>query len=98
MAEMAKSDRLALDPDRPGPLLRAQEVAALLAVSIRTVRRLARSGKLASVAIGSSLRFRPEDVENLIAQNLRETPTQGAPLRRGGQRLMVPLNWSLLRN
>ena len=43
-------------------LLTPPEVAAILRVSVPTVRRMVKDGRLASVRVGSQLRFRPEDV------------------------------------
>jgi excisionase family DNA binding protein len=79
----------AYPPSSNAALLRPAEAAALLAVSIKTIRRLARAGQLPSVAIGTCLRFRLEDVQRFIEANRRETPAQVAPLRGGGQRLQV---------
>ena len=49
-------------------LLTADKVAALLSVSVRTVRRYADSGRLAPVRLGRSVRYRLPDVERLIAE------------------------------
>ena len=50
------------------PLLRLEEVAERLAVSKPTVRRLARSGALASLVVGRQVRFRPEAVDEYLAR------------------------------
>jgi excisionase family DNA binding protein len=84
-----RSSTPAPTPAGPLPLLRAQEVAVLLAISTRTVWRFARSGRLPSVAVGSALRFTLADVQRFIQVNRRETPADVTPLRRGGQRLQV---------
>lgn len=54
------------DPDQ---LVSAEAVAALLAVSPRTVRRMRRDGRLRGVVLGSNLiRFRLGDVRQLIRE------------------------------
>lgn len=45
-------------------LLTADEVAGILSVSVRTVRRYAASADLPYVKVGRSVRFRLRDVEN----------------------------------
>ena len=66
-------------------LLTADKVAALLSVSVRTVRRYADSGRLSPVRLGRSVRYRLPDVERLIAE---EADTSGherpAPHRTAG--------------
>jgi excisionase family DNA binding protein len=54
-------------------LLRAKEVARLLGCDPSRVRELVASGELPSVRLGSKgwHRFRPEDVERLIAGEVR---------------------------
>jgi excisionase family DNA binding protein len=47
-------------------LLTAAEVAEILHVSIRSVRRLIKDGKLPIVRVGRSVRIRPEALETLI--------------------------------
>jgi excisionase family DNA binding protein len=57
------------------PLLTPEQVAAVLGVSVRTVRRLAAEGRLRPVRIGyRTTRFRPEDVDALIAPTQSKTP------------------------
>ncbi len=53
-------------------LLTTQEVAALLKVSIVTVRRLIASGDLPAARIGKSYRIRREDLEAWVKST--ETP------------------------
>jgi excisionase family DNA binding protein len=48
------------------PLLTAAEVAEILNVSLRSVRRLIKVGKLPIVHVGRSVRIRPEALEALI--------------------------------
>ena len=48
------------------PLLTAAEVAEILNVSLRSVRRLIKDGKLPIVHVGCSVRIRPEALEALI--------------------------------
>jgi excisionase family DNA binding protein len=47
------------------PLLTVADVAQVLRVSTRTVRRLIKSGALASVTVGRSIRVRAEDLAAL---------------------------------
>ena len=50
------------------PLLTVAEAATILNVSVRTVLRLITSGSLRAVWIGRSVRLRPRDVQQLIAE------------------------------
>jgi predicted site-specific integrase-resolvase len=53
----------------PEPLIRARDVAAILCVSIETVRRYEEEGALHGVRLSTrALRFRMEDVRALIAE------------------------------
>ena len=54
----------------PGALLAVDAVADLLAVSIRTVRRMIAAGDIPIVRIGRAVRIRRVDVEALIGRNL----------------------------
>jgi excisionase family DNA binding protein len=47
-------------------LLTADEVAEMLSVSLRSVRRLIKDGKLPIVHVGRSVRIRPEALEAFI--------------------------------
>lgn len=58
------------------PLLTPQEVAALLAVSRRTVQRLAESGELPHIRVGSQLRFSAASLADWQAR--RETGDRAA--------------------
>lgn len=49
-------------------LLKLEDVADRLQVSLSTVRRLIRDGKLQTVRIGRALRVRPQDLEVYIRQ------------------------------
>ena len=83
------------DEDRPSidqlhRLLTCKNVAELLQVSERTVRRLVERGELAEVRIGPTIqRFAPSDVEAFIAANRErkraEQPVLG-PARKTGFR------------
>ena len=64
-------------------LLSREQVAALLAVSVRSVRRYTDTGRLPSVHVGRNIRYRRADVEQLIAR-------EGA---RSGQEGPVDGNW-----
>jgi excisionase family DNA binding protein len=59
------------DPNPPRtslrPLLTAARVAEILNVSLRTVRRLIKDGKLPIVHVGRTVRIRPEALEALMA-------------------------------
>ena len=48
-------------------LLTARETAALLAVSLRTVRRLQAAGELHCVRVGRLVRFHPGDVSRWLS-------------------------------
>lgn len=66
---MSKSNdgmsRLNLNANLPFPLLTIADVASVLKVSERTVRRLIQAGRLASVSVGRSVRIRAEDLADL---------------------------------
>lgn len=47
-------------------LLRKKEVAEMLACSVRTVDRLASSGRLTRVKVGGCVRFRASEVQAII--------------------------------
>lgn len=49
-----------------GTLLTRQQVAKLLGVGMTTVYQLQQEGKLPVVKIGSSVRYRPDDVRHLV--------------------------------
>jgi excisionase family DNA binding protein len=49
-----------------------REVAGLLAISAQTVRRLVRAGDLRAVRVGGSVRFRTDDVAELVRRGLLE--------------------------
>lgn len=66
-------------PEHAAVLLRIAEVAALLAVSARHLRRLADSGRMpAPVRLGASLRWRSAEVVAWIRD--------GCPAARRGER------------
>jgi excisionase family DNA binding protein len=50
-----------------GPLLTAAEVAEQLHMSLRSVRRMIRDGRLPIARFGRAVRIRPEALEKLIA-------------------------------
>lgn len=50
-------------------LLRAGEVADILAIATSTVYQLAREGKLPCVKVQSSVRFRPADIQAWLEEN-----------------------------
>ena len=49
-------------------LLSREQVAARLAVSVRSVRRYTERGRLPSVHVGRNVRYRRGDVDRLIAE------------------------------
>ena len=60
-------------------LLRSDEVAEILKVSISMAYTLMRRGNIPTVRIGSSVRVRKEDLDRYIKENVSQT----APLMRG---------------
>jgi excisionase family DNA binding protein len=50
-------------------LLKADEVAELLAIAASTVYQLAREGKLPCIKVQSSVRFRPADIQAWLEEN-----------------------------
>jgi excisionase family DNA binding protein len=64
------------------PLLTIDEVRSRLNVSVSTVRRLVRDGKLRAYRVGGRLRFKPEEVASYVDSQLvataipeRDTPS-----------------------
>jgi excisionase family DNA binding protein len=66
-SDSAKQRRRAGRAPTLQPLLTVAQTAAVLNVSMRTIRRLAASGCLQPVRIGRSVRLRPQDIERMIA-------------------------------
>ena len=64
-------------------LLTPDRVAALLSVSVRSVRRYTEEGRLAPVRIGRNVRYRLADVEGLIASGMSAGGHDGG---QGGHR------------
>jgi excisionase family DNA binding protein len=60
-------------------LLRSDEVAEILKVSVSMAYTLMRRGDIPTVRIGSSVRVRKEDLDRYIKENVSQT----APLMRG---------------
>jgi excisionase family DNA binding protein len=60
-------------------LLRSDEVAEILKVSVSMAYTLMRRGDIPTVRIGSSVRVRKEDLDRYITENV----SQSAPLMRG---------------
>ena len=54
----------------PDDFLTVQEVADLLKVSVKTIRRLAAGGELRSFRVGAQLRFRREDIDAWVASQI----------------------------
>jgi excisionase family DNA binding protein len=54
------------------PLLTVPEVAELLRLSPRSIRRLIADGRLPIVRLGRAIRIRPRDVEALVASSGQE--------------------------
>ncbi len=63
-------------------LLRSDEVAEILKVSVSMAYTLMRRGDIPTVRIGSSVRVRKEDLDRYIQENVSQT----APLLRGKHR------------
>jgi excisionase family DNA binding protein len=70
-------------------LLTTSEAAKALHVHVRTVQRLVERGELASVHLGSAVRFDPDDVAGLVVrlkdQRRPQTPTRDTGIRRAGR-------------
>ena len=69
---MATTSPAATAPLRP--LLTVPEVAALLRLSPRSIRRLIDDGRLPIVRLGRAIRIRPQDVEALVASSGQGRP------------------------
>jgi len=65
-------------------LLRLTEVADRLDVSMPTVRRLVKDGKIKSVRVGRVLRVRPLDLESYIQGSINQAAGQATNLTGGG--------------
>jgi excisionase family DNA binding protein len=52
----------------PQRLMTAKEVAELLQLSVRQVRRLIAHGQLEAISVGRSVRIRPEALASLLDQ------------------------------
>jgi len=65
------SPKVAASPRPEDRLLRAQEVATMLAVSTRLVWRFRSEGRLPAVQIAGSTRFRASDVRRLIEEGTK---------------------------
>jgi excisionase family DNA binding protein len=61
------------------PLLKAEDVAALLQISVSMVYKLRREGRLPAVPVGSLWRFRPETVRSFANGDI---PQPSTPARR----------------
>lgn len=57
-------------PATPVLLLTAREAAKALAVSERTLFNLTKAGRLPAVRIGTSVRYRPADLQSFIDAQL----------------------------
>jgi len=75
-----------LEPS-PSALLNAEQVAELLGITPRSVRRLADAGELPRIRLGRrTCRYAPADVEALIERHVvtpdnSESAPQGAPAK-----------------
>jgi excisionase family DNA binding protein len=70
-----------VEGERVTSLLRAEEVAAMLAMSPRAVYDLAAKGELAAIRIGRVIRFSVDDVERFVDEH-RERAGQSAEVVR----------------
>jgi len=66
----------------PPALLTPEDVAARLAISVKSVYRLAASGSIGSVRVGGLLRFRPESLRDYIEQHTRPSDNPRSVLDR----------------
>lgn len=64
------------------PLLRVDDVAAILRVDPRTVRRLHHSGRLETIRIGGSVRFTVDAVAKLVESGRQNPPNPPDPQPR----------------
>jgi excisionase family DNA binding protein len=71
-------------------LLRERQVAAILNLDGRTIRRMRKRGELPGVVIGRSVRYRAADVASLIARGL-DLPPERATTRRASRAEANPL-------
>ena len=72
---MSKESTTARPETRPPALLRTNEVAELLGINPRTVRRLADAGELTRIRLGRrTCRYAPDDVQALIERHVVTPP------------------------
>jgi excisionase family DNA binding protein len=64
----------ALPPLDPNRLLKPQEAADRMTVSLSTLRRLIKAGRLPVVRVGHAIRIRPADLEDFLTST-SATPT-----------------------
>jgi excisionase family DNA binding protein len=92
------------EPESPGHLLTTSQVADRFQVTTWTVRKWVRDGKVPALKLsGKYVRFRPEDVERIVAEGVpdkdqigeaiarRTTAAQGLPLKVDDQRTVGTL-------
>ena len=65
-------------------LLRLTEVAERLDISMPTVRRLVKDGKIKAIRVGRVLRVRPLDLESYIQNSVNKVAGQATNLTGGG--------------
>ena len=63
----------------PKSLLKANDVAAILNISVPMVYRLIQIGEIRGVQIGKSKRVRPQDLRQYIESNLTTEPESNEP-------------------
>ena len=73
-----------MDTQNTIKLLRLTEVAERLDVSMPTVRRLVKGGKIKSVRVGRVLRVRPLDLESYLQGSENKTAGQATNSTGGG--------------
>lgn len=61
-------------------LMTRREVAEVLALAERTVKQKTARGEIASVKMGRSVRYRPQDVYRYISDHTRGGPRPPRPL------------------
>lgn len=75
------SDRtLVRDGDALPPLLNVDEVAAVLGVNVRHVRRLVFEGRIPYLKWGRLVRFDPREIEMWLVRSRHGQRGQGAPV------------------
>ena len=59
---------------KPEHYMTSKEVAEYFQLNIQTIYRLRKKGKLPTVKIGGSVRYKREDIDNAIREHKSENP------------------------